>query len=149
MKNLFVSILVLVMWAGVVTSAQAQEEVLSLRGDQLLEQESSRPEIMRWQPDRDPIPRDYVQQPPLIPHSINNYKINLKFNKCLTCHSWTNYKEANATKISQTHFADRNENVMANVAARRYFCTQCHVSQVETKPLVENTFVPVSTIKEP
>ena len=97
--------------------------------------------------DRAPIPRDYVQQPPLIPHDITGYQINIKFNKCLTCHSWANYKEANATKISQTHFEDRDSNVLANVSARRYFCTQCHVSQVEARPLVENTFQPVEAIR--
>ena len=48
---------------------------------------------------------------------------------------------------SQTHFADRESNVMANVAARRYFCTQCHVPQVDAKPLVENTFEPVQNIR--
>ncbi len=91
--------------------------------------------------------RDYVQQPPLIPHSIKGYRINMKFNKCLTCHSWANYRDAGATKISQTHFSDRNENVLANVAARRYFCTQCHVPQVNAPPLVENTFEALKTIK--
>ena len=73
--------------------------------------------------------------------------INKKFNKCLTCHSWANYKEAGATKISQTHFSDRENNVLANIAPRRYFCTQCHVPQVNAKPLVENTFNPLQTIK--
>jgi len=106
------------------------------------------PELKQWQPDRDPIPRDYVQQPPLIPHSIEGYVINVKSNKCLTCHSWANYKESGATKISQTHFEDRDENVLANVAARRYFCNQCHVPQVSAKPLVENTFEPVQAIQQ-
>ena len=66
---------------------------------------------MHWQEDKEPIKRDYVQQPPLVPHSIEGYKVNLKFNKCLTCHSWANYKQAKATKISQTHFEDREGEV--------------------------------------
>ncbi len=126
--------------------AQA-EEVSSLRGANELDSSSNRVDPKRWQADREPIQRDYVQQPPLVPHAIEGYKVNLKFNKCLTCHSWANYKEANATKISQTHFEDRSGDVHANVAARRYFCTQCHVPQVNAQPLVENTFQPVETIK--
>ena len=121
-------------------------QVQSLRGANDLDNQSNSVVVKKNIQDRDPIERDYVQQPPLIPHHIKGYKINMKFNKCLTCHSWANYKEAGATKISQTHFADRENNVMANVAARRYFCTQCHVPQVDAQPLVENTFQPITAI---
>ena len=121
-------------------------EVTSLRGLSELDQDSRAPEHKRYAKDGEPISRDYVQQPPLIPHTINRYKVNLNANKCLSCHSWTNYKEAKATKISQTHFEDRDANVLANISARRYFCTQCHVPQVEAQPLVENTFQPITAI---
>ena len=121
-------------------------EVQSLRGVNDLENQSNTVIVKKNIRDRDPIERDYVQQPPLIPHHIKGYKINMKFNKCLTCHSWANYKAAGATKISQTHFSDRENNVMANVAARRYFCTQCHVPQADATPLVENTFEPLKII---
>ncbi len=67
-------------------------DVQSLRGAMDLVDPSAPVAIKKVQPDRDPIPRDYVQQPPLIPHKIDNYKITLKFNKCLSCHSWKNYK---------------------------------------------------------
>jgi len=123
------------------------EEVKSLRGANPLDSDAAKPEIKSWQADRSPIQREFVHQPPLIPHSIEGYVVNLKFNKCLTCHSWANYKERNATKISLTHFSDRDGNDLSNVSARRYFCTQCHVSQVDAKPLVENTFKPVGNIK--
>lgn len=129
--------------ALMLTGSVTAEHVDSLRGNRDISSMSTEPVMQRWQEDREPIARDYVQQPPLIPHSVEGYKVNLKFNKCLTCHSWANYKEAKATKISQTHFSDRQGHDLANVAARRYFCTQCHVPQVDTKPLVENTFEPV------
>ncbi len=132
---------------GHIPQVLSQDEIRSLRGDHALDDNLKEPEMKNWQLDRDPIPRDHVKQPPLIPHKILGYKINLKVNKCLTCHSWTNYKEAGATKISQSHFSDRENNIRANVAARRYFCTQCHVPQVDSKPLVENTFEPLTTIK--
>jgi len=128
--------------------AYAEDEPQSLRGVAALDQDSREPALKKWQPDGPPIQRDYVQQPPLIPHSVEGYKINLDSNKCLSCHSWTNYIEAGATKISQTHFSDREASVMANVAARRYFCTQCHVAQVEASPLVGNDFQPLRTVRE-
>lgn len=147
MIKLFRRTLALVLGTTVVLSQFAlAENVASLRGHSTADEDSQVPLLKNWQRDRDPILRDYVQQPPLIPHKIDGYRINLKFNKCLTCHSWANYKEARATKISQTHFEDRDKNVLANVSARRYFCTQCHVPQVDAPPLVENTFRPIQAI---
>lgn len=124
------------------------ETVSSLRGASDIDQDSAVPTAKRYNKDEQPIARDYVQQPPLIPHKVTNYRINLKSNKCMSCHSWSNYREAGATKISQTHFESRDKNVLANVSARRYFCTQCHVPQVNAKPLVENKFEPVKSLAE-
>jgi cytochrome c-type protein NapB len=98
--------------------------------------------MTRWERDQAPIARAFVHQPPLIPHTVEGYTVNLKVNKCLTCHSWSNYQQAKATKISQTHFTDRDGNDLASISARRYFCTQCHVPQADANPLVENTFTP-------
>ena len=145
-KN-YISTLLLLAATGLalpVTSA----EVTSLRGVTDLNADSSAPEQKIYNKDGEPISRDYVQQPPLIPHKIENYQINLKSNKCLSCHSWKHYREAGATKISQTHFEDRESNVLANVSARRYFCTQCHVPQVNAQPLVDNTFQPITAISD-
>lgn len=138
---------IVVLLAAVGFGAQAiAETISSLRGASDIEQDSSAPASKRYNKDGEPIARDYVQQPPLIPHKIKNYRINLKSNKCMSCHSWSNYREAGATKISQTHFESRDKNVLANVSARRYFCTQCHVPQVGAKPLVENEFQPITAI---
>ncbi len=123
------------------------EEVASLRGGTNINDPSLPAEIIRWQPESAPLPRDYVQQPPLIPHKIEGYQINLNANKCLTCHSWANYKKANATKISPTHFRGRDGIELANVSARRYFCTQCHVPQANTQPLVGNSFESVELLQ--
>ena len=121
-------------------------DVTSLRGATELDVGTSAPPTKKYIKDEEPIARDYIQQPPLIPHAIARYRINLKSNKCLSCHSWKNYRQYGATKISQTHFEDRDDNVLANVSARRYFCTQCHVPQVNAKPLVENSFKSISAI---
>ena len=96
-----------------VAVGSAGEDVQSLRGASSLDSEAQTPVIKRWEPDQEVIARDFVQQPPLIPHSIDGYRIEINSNKCLTCHSWANYRESGAPKISQTHFADRGENVLA------------------------------------
>ena len=130
--------------------ATAQETQLPrpLRGTLPLEQEQAPPQLKQWQRDRDPIPRDFVQQPPLIPHSIASYQITRNANKCLDCHSWSRYKEFGATKISLTHFKDSTGTELADVSARRYFCTTCHAPQVDATPLVENTFKPIKAVKQ-
>ena len=147
MKRSTVISIVMMLSFGLLANQAWAENVESLRGANPMDEPAKTPRVMKWQDDREPITRDYMQQPPLIPHKTKGYRINIKSNKCLTCHSWANYKEAGATKISQTHFNDRENNVLANIAPRRYFCTQCHVPQVNAKPLVENTFNPLQTIK--
>ena len=122
-------------------------EVNSLRGESDIDAPSNQVVIKRNISDQTPIAREYVQQPPLIPHKTKGYKINLKFNKCLTCHSWSNYQKSGATKVSLTHFSGRDGEAMSNVAPRRYFCNQCHVPQANAKPLVENSFQSVKVIK--
>jgi nitrate reductase (cytochrome), electron transfer subunit len=84
--------------------------------------------------------RDFVQQPPLIPHTISGYQITKNFNKCMDCHAYPKAKAANAPKVSVTHFRTREGTELDNISPRRYFCTQCHVPQTDARPLVENTF---------
>ncbi len=126
--------------------ALAEGGLTSLRGDRPIGEESLQPAFTKWQHDSKPIARQFIQQPPVIPHSIEGYTINKKFNKCLTCHSWANYKKAGATKVSLTHFTNRDGVELANIAARRYFCTQCHVPQLDVDPLVPNAFQPVELL---
>jgi nitrate reductase (cytochrome), electron transfer subunit len=33
------------------------------------------------------------------------------------------------------------------LSPRRYFCTQCHVSQVDAKPLVGSTFLAIEDVR--
>ena len=132
----------------VITAASAADEIESLRGATDIDENSVEPVNTRWKNDKEPIARDFVQQPPLVPHTIDKQAVNLASNKCLTCHSWQDYRDAGATKISQTHFADRDGVVQANVVGQRYFCKQCHVSQKNAEPLVENYFEPVKADRE-
>lgn len=144
MINKLLQFLTLVVLSAYATSLFA--DVDSLRGKEI-EDKSKAAEVKTYFKDRLPLARDYLQQPPLIPHKVEGYTVNIKFNKCLSCHSWQNYKRHDATKISQTHFANREGAVMSKVSGGRYFCLQCHVPQVDAKPLVENDFTPVESMK--
>ena len=91
--------------------------------------------------------RDFIEQPPLIPHDIRGYTVNKDVNTCLQCHSWKNASKWGATRISVTHFYDRDGKQRADVAPNRYFCLQCHVPQADTAPLQKNNFEPVDSLK--
>jgi cytochrome c-type protein NapB len=90
--------------------------------------------------------RNYPEQPPLIPHKIDGYQIDRNANKCLTCHSRTAVEVSQAPMVSVTHFMDREGQVLASISPRRYFCTQCHVPQLDVRPLVDNSFVDVDQV---
>lgn len=119
----------------------------SLRGISALDTVSTADNMKRVPKDRETLERDYLHQPPLIPHQTRGYKLDLNSNKCLSCHSWKNYKQAGATKISMTHFETRDGQQLSDVSPRRYFCTQCHVTQADAKPLIKNNFKSVDTLK--
>ncbi len=123
---------------GLAPLASAQQPI-DLRGTDVSSPEPS-PGSYKLMPDSPPIQRDYVQQPPLIPHKVEGYEISKNFNRCMDCHSWSRYQETKATKVSLTHFKDRDGGELSNISPRRYFCTQCHVSQTDAQPLVTNTF---------
>lgn len=90
--------------------------------------------------------RNYPEQPPVIPHSIDGYQITLNANRCLECHRRQFTDLVRAPMISITHFQDRDGQMLADVAPRRYHCTACHVSQTGAKPLVDNTFRDMLTL---
>lgn len=118
----------------------------SLRGATQLE-DTRAADYMKKYPREQALQSNYVYQPPLIPHNIRNYEVSLNANKCLSCHSWKNAKEMGATKISVTHFINREDAVLADVSPRRYFCLQCHVPQSDTQPLVDNEFESVDSLR--
>ena len=93
--------------------------------------------------------RNYPEQPPVIPHAIEGYQLTLKTNRCLDCHRRQYTEASGAPMISVTHFMDRDNQVLADVTPRRYFCTACHVQQTDAKPLVPNTFEDMLLIGKP
>lgn len=84
--------------------------------------------------------RNYPEQPPVIPHSIDGYELSINANRCMSCHQRQFTEGSGAPMISITHFMDREGQVLSDVTPRRYFCLQCHVIQTDAQPLVPNTF---------
>ena len=84
--------------------------------------------------------RSYELQPPLIPHGIEKETINLKNNSCMKCHSAKNFEKEKAPKAGESHYQTRDGKTLETVSTRRYFCSQCHVPQVDANPLVQNDF---------
>lgn len=84
--------------------------------------------------------RNFPEQPPLIPHSIEGYQLTLDANRCLSCHKREFAEASGAPMISLSHFVERDGAVLSDVAPRRYFCTLCHVEQTDARPLVPNRF---------
>ena len=131
-----------VLMAQMLPSAQGADDPVALtgpRGNASLANDNPS-NTFKQERDRAPLDRDFVQQPPLIPHTIASYQITKNYNKCMDCHAWQKTKASGATKVSVTHFRTREGQELDNISPRRYFCTQCHVAQTDAKPLVENTF---------
>ena len=146
-RNLVLALVAAVGFGAIVPPAAMAQGVKSIRGVDVAEPE---PQLGNFKPipDQAPIQRDYVQQPPLIPHKVEGYEVTINFNKCMDCHAWSRYKETGATKVSLTHFKDRDGGELSNISPRRYFCMQCHVPQYDAKPLVDNTYRPAPSMKQ-
>jgi cytochrome c-type protein NapB len=112
-----------------------------LRGPIPLTEEPVPPQFPKIVNDDQRKTRNYPMQPPLIPHQIDNYQVDLRFNKCMDCHGRARTQESGAPMVSVTHYQDRDGNMLGEISARRYFCTGCHVVQTDARVPVKNTFV--------
>ncbi|MDR0701361.1 MAG: nitrate reductase cytochrome c-type subunit [Azoarcus sp.] len=125
------------------TSIAANDDsggLATLRGAPIPTSTSSGGDALKKAIESAPLDRDFTQQPPLVSHAVDDYPVTRNFNKCLDCHSWENYRKEKATKVSQSHFQAADGQELPNVSPRRYFCLQCHVPQVDARPLIANTY---------
>lgn len=129
------------LFMGTLSTATAGEKVASLRGAYDLQAESLKPAKKKIVSQEGGFERSYKQQPPMIPHKIDKYKITLKNNGCMKCHDEKNYKKEKAPLVGESHFIDRDGKKLDHLSSRRYFCNQCHAPQVDAQPLVKNEFV--------
>jgi cytochrome c-type protein NapB len=140
-KRLFAAILAA---AVAVVPAFAQDKppvVKPIRGDTPIP-ESNHSGTYRMERHDRPVPRNYAQQPPIIPHNIKGYQITKNVNMCMVCHAKTAAQNTGATPVGRSHYVDRDGKEWPNISTRRYFCLQCHVPQFDAEPLVSNTFKP-------
>ncbi len=139
----FTCIILLTVAAAV---AGAAEPVATLRGPAELIEQGQAPSMAKVSNKDLRRSRNYPEQPPTIPHHIRGYQIDLNANKCMSCHSRRATADSNAPMVSITHFMSRDGQFLATVSPRRYFCTQCHVTQQELEPLVESDFVDIDEV---
>ncbi|MDR3220464.1 MAG: nitrate reductase cytochrome c-type subunit [Candidatus Accumulibacter sp.] len=123
-----------------ISSASEDGGLATLRGVAISTTDVATNDALKPPIETEPLDRDFTEQPPLVTHAVEQYPINKSFNKCLDCHSWENARKEKATKVSSTHFEDAQGNRLVTISARRYFCLQCHVPQVDAKPLIANTY---------
>ena len=139
MKKILITFITgLTLSVGLSISAQAIE---SLRGSHALDQNSEMFEKRKQVKQKGGFERSYKIQPPMIPHATDKDKITLKSNSCMKCHSEKNHKKEKAPRIGDSHYIDRDGNKLDKLSSRRYFCDQCHATQVNAEQLVENNFV--------
>ena len=132
--------------ASLASGAALAQQLYGLRGPTPLAEEPQPPPLAREVNNDQRQARNWPEQPPVIPHTIQGYQITLNANKCLTCHGRQFTAQSQAPMISVTHFMDRDLQTLASVSPRRYFCTQCHVPQTDAEPVVENRFVDIDTL---
>ncbi len=90
--------------------------------------------------------RAYPMQPPTIPHTIDGYQVDKNSNRCMLCHARANAATFQAPPVSVTHYMDRDDQFLAAVSPRRYFCNQCHVVQTDAPTLVANGFRDIDSV---
>jgi len=144
MKNVFKTLLVSVLFSSAVMASDS--EVATLRDATKLDTQKKPAPIANVINSDIKQERNYPMQPPMIPHKTRNYEVNLNSNKCMSCHKRTRTEESQAPMVSVTHYMDRDGNFLAEISPRRYFCNQCHATQSDAKPLVENEFVDMHSL---
>ncbi|MGO7135722.1 nitrate reductase cytochrome c-type subunit [Rhizobium leguminosarum] len=138
-----IAAIAVLMLTGTVTLAQM---VPSLSGNENpMESKDPKP-VPKWVVDDVRKMRNYPDQPPIIPHSIEGYQLTVNANRCLSCHRRELTEGSGAPMISVTHYMTREGQMLADVSPRRYFCTACHVPQADAKPLVPNSFKDMSEL---
>ncbi len=90
--------------------------------------------------------RAYPMQPPTIPHAIDGYQVDMNSNRCMLCHARANAEKFQAPPVSVTHYMDRDDQFLASISPRRYFCNQCHVVQTDAPVLVANNFEDIDKV---
>ncbi|NHO64436.1 cytochrome C [Aestuariicella hydrocarbonica] len=136
-----------VLWAEAETSLNASAPD-GIRPGGTLADETKAPDIPETvTPIKKPM-RNYPDQPPTIPHSVEGYQVDRNYNQCLSCHSRARSPDTGAPMVSITHYLDRDHQALAAVSPRRYFCVQCHVPQHAVEPVTSSNFQGIEKVLE-
>ncbi|MCC8363731.1 nitrate reductase cytochrome c-type subunit [Lysobacter sp. A6] len=132
--------------AAVVDAAPAAGQIDPIRRGIPVDQEATPPPMARVENVDLKRQRAYPMQPPTIPHSIENYQVDKNSNRCMLCHARANAEQFQAPPVSVTHYMDRDDQFLAAISPRRYFCNQCHVVQTDARLLVGNDFKDIDAL---
>ncbi len=138
MKNMMYLIVMTILAVTFSTTTIASVE--SLRGSSDLKAGANKSPKHKVETTKGGVKRNFKVQPPVVPHPTDKYTVSLRGNGCLKCHSETTYKKEKAPKVGDSHYKTRDGKTLKSISSRRYFCSQCHVTQVGSKELVENTY---------
>jgi cytochrome c-type protein NapB len=106
------------------------------------------PSAYRYDGTAPAIPEMSSLEAPVIPHEIRQYeRITISRNPCVNCHLQPELigqpvPAGEPTPIPADHYgAEPTSTDALALAGARWVCTQCHVPQANTPPLVGNTSV--------
>ncbi|NUS60166.1 MAG: nitrate reductase cytochrome c-type subunit [Lysobacter sp.] len=131
---------------AVVNASPAPGQIDPIRRGIPIDQEATPPPMARVENVDIKRQRAYPMQPPTIPHSIDNYQVDKNSNRCMLCHARANAAQFQAPPVSVTHYMDRDDQFLAAISPRRYFCNQCHVVQTDAPLLVGNDFKDIDAL---
>lgn len=140
-KNLYLGALILILTSSLMPlDSNAESKLHSLRAGVAIDVNNTPViENMVLQPE-DGFDTEWDSQPPSIPHEINEDRISLSENTCMNCHGKENYKKENSVKVGKSHYYDRDGDRLKQLSPRRYFCVQCHMTQLNVDALVDNIY---------
>ena len=130
-----------------VVGAVSAGDVASLRGASDLTTKAVKTKKAKLEKVSGGLERTWAEQPPMVPHEVDKYRISIKNNGCLKCHGAKTYEKEKSPKVGDSHFLTRDDKRLEKVSSRRWFCTQCHAPQMSLTPLVSNTFETVGRSK--
>src|SRR5262249_57763166 len=92
----------------------------ALRGHTPIDQEGPPPPMTPEQNSSVREPRNYPEQPPVIPHSTAGYEDSINTNKCLSCDARTRIRESQEPMISIRQSLERDRQLQSSDSKRRY-----------------------------
>jgi cytochrome c-type protein NapB len=145
MNKTFKLSLLAVVAMAVVACASSGPQVNSLRGKSASTVDDHNLQVKEYVGKRPGqgalIARTFNDQPPLIPHTIENYDISREANDCLDCHISDEFKGKKMPMVGKSHLvANADPKAEPKISMLRYQCNTCHVPQVDAQPLVDNVF---------